>query len=81
MILKWVENRLRDGDPEPPPQKQFKAKFNLPVLKSYRGATDDSYWRYWPKVSGMTQEILEVRLNLISYGKWPWIQGFKTKPF
>ena len=59
----WVKTRLGEGDPEPPPKKKFKAKFNLPVLKSYRGSTDDRYWRYWPKVSWENSRKLRSQID------------------
>ena len=62
-IRNWVETRLRDGDPEPPPKKSFKSKFNLPVLKSYRGSTDDRYWQYWPKLSWKDSRNLKSQIN------------------
>ena len=42
----WVRERIEEGDPDVPPMKVFKPKFNLPVLNNYRKAIDERYWNY-----------------------------------
>ena len=78
-IRNWVETRLRDGDPEPPPKKSFKSKFNLPVLKSYRGSTDDRYWQYWPKLSWKDSRNLKSQINPDKLWEMAIDTGFQDK--
>lgn len=59
----WVRKRKTEGDPELPPMKKFKSKFNLPVLNDYHSAPDDRYWKFWPKLSWEVGKNLKPKIN------------------
>ena len=59
----WVRKRKTEGDPELPPMKKFKSKFNLPVLNDYHSSPDDRYWKFWPKLSWEVGKNLKPKIN------------------
>ena len=59
----WVMKRKAEGDPELPPLKKFRSKFNLPVLNDYRSTPDNRYWKFWPTVSWEAGNNLKPKIN------------------
>ena len=76
-IFSWVRDRIRQGDPELPPLKTFKPKFNLPVLNNYRKDPDGRYWAYWPKVSWESSRNLKSKISPETLKQMAIDTGFK----
>ena len=62
-LKQLAKKRLADGDVELPPLKQFKPKYNLPVLNDYRKGTDERYWKFWPKVTWKESRKQKSKIN------------------